>query len=266
MEDEEGYTALNLQSRKDTSGTASPSGKQGAAVEEEDGYTALNRRPKRDSASPTGRQDGPPCPRRHLIALWIGYIGNVILAAAVIALALQLKGKPGTEAGRSIGPCSENCSAALENFRSRLRSGLCNQNPSSSSVNSTCKFCPEHWRLHRDKCYWPSADIKSWHESQDYCSARRSHLVVIQDKEEKEFIQNITVPGPRYWIGLSLSSSPENKWVWITGLQIDPNLFQEPKGATRNSCAAIKDPMNTITVDKCNTERRWVCQKDTTFL
>ncbi|XP_062978377.1 killer cell lectin-like receptor subfamily B member 1B allele A isoform X4 [Elgaria multicarinata webbii] len=187
--------------------------------------------------------------------------GNVILLAAVITLALQLKAektKPGSEAGRSIGPCSTNCSAALENFRSHLRNGLCSQNQSSSSVNSTCKFCPEHWRLHRDKCYWPSADIKSWHESQDYCSARHSHLVVIQDKEEKEYLKQITQDIHTYWAGLFMSF-PEKKWVWMTGSRLDKNLFKEPNHSEEEYCGAIKN--SKITSDTCNAEFRWVCQK-----
>ncbi|CAI7935143.1 Hypothetical predicted protein, partial [Podarcis lilfordi] len=89
-------------------------------------------------------------------------------------------------------------------------------------VNSTCKVCPVQWQLHRDKCYWQSEDTKTWNESQHDCSTRDSHLLVIQDKQEMDFIKNIT-KNAKFWIGLSLSLA-ENKWMWITGSQLDQSL------------------------------------------
>ncbi|CAI5767945.1 Hypothetical predicted protein [Podarcis lilfordi] len=114
------------------------------------------------------------------------------------------------------------CNASTDKFQAFLRLNFCNQNQNRSSDNSPCKVCPLQWQLHRDKCYWPSENIKSWNESQRDCSTRDSQLLVIQDKEELDFIESIT-KNSKYWIGLSLLKS-KKKWMWITGFQLDQSL------------------------------------------
>ncbi|CAI7934962.1 Hypothetical predicted protein, partial [Podarcis lilfordi] len=141
-------------------------------------------------------------------------------------------------------------------FQAFLRLNFCNQNQNRSSDNSTCKVCPLQWQLHRDKCYWSSENIKSWNESQRDCSTRDSQLLVIQDKEELDFIESIT-KNSKYWIGLSLLKS-KKKWMWITGFQLDQSLFPEPNYAEGNSCAAIR---YKIIYERCSTALRWICQK-----
>nr|XP_028575598.1 killer cell lectin-like receptor subfamily F member 1 [Podarcis muralis] len=148
------------------------------------------------------------------------------------------------------------CNASTDKFRASLRLNFCNQNQNRSSDNSTCKVCPLQWQLHRDKCYWPSENMKTWDESQHDCSTRDSQLLVILDKEELDFIESIT-ENSKYWIGLSLLKS-KKKWIWITGSQLDQSLFPEPDYAKGNSCAAIR---YKIISERCSTELRWICQK-----
>ncbi|XP_054832451.1 CD209 antigen-like [Eublepharis macularius] len=134
----------------------------------------------------------------------------------------------------------------------------------SSPVNSICQICPPHWHFHQDKCYWVSTDLKSWHESRSDCSAKGAQLVIIHNKEEKDFLKRITENGQSYWIGLSLSST-EKKWVWITGHPLDQNLFQDlPSSAGDGCCAGIKN--GKIQSDTCTAIHRWVCQKDPILL
>ncbi|XP_044275559.1 C-type lectin domain family 7 member A-like isoform X2 [Varanus komodoensis] len=189
-------------------------------------------------------------------------IGNVILVVAVIALALQLeaeKRKPGT--GGQIP------SDSVENFQLHLRSKLCNQTQDSISGSLACHLCPADWHLHKDKCYWPSEDLKFWNQSRDYCFTRGSQLAVIQSQEELGFIQKL-LSDQRYWIGLEWSGT---KWTWITGSQLDPNMFQEPRYTPGSNCGQIKhttkDPIrHTIASDKCATIHQWVCQKEAFLL
>ncbi|KAH0630420.1 hypothetical protein JD844_013433 [Phrynosoma platyrhinos] len=111
-------------------------------------------------------------------------------------------------------------------------------------------------------CYWPSEDLKTWNDSRNDCLVNNSQLLVIQDKEEMEFIKQITRGTDVYWIGLSLSSS-DNKWMWVTDAQYDENIFDRPKDTQRNSCGTIKDKINS---DKCSAELRWICQKEAILL
>ncbi|CAI5767944.1 Hypothetical predicted protein [Podarcis lilfordi] len=160
---------------------------------------------------------GLPCWYR--ITLWAGGFVIIILGVAVTVLgtALQLEADKGKILLNNGG-----CNASTVKFLASLRHSICNQNQYNSSDNSPCKVCPLQWQLHRDKCYWPSENIKSWNESQRDCSTRDSQLLVIQDKEELDFIESIT-KNSKYWIGLSLLKS-KKKWMWITGFQLDQSL------------------------------------------
>ncbi|XP_032997822.1 killer cell lectin-like receptor subfamily B member 1B allele C [Lacerta agilis] len=197
---------------------------------------------------------GLPC--WYQITLWAGGFVIIILGVAVTVLALPLEADKGNIVLKNGG-----CNASTDKFQAFIRHNFCNQNQNRSSDNSTCKVCPIQWQLHRDKCYWTSEILKTWGESKHDCSTRDSQLLVIQDKEELDFIKNITKES-NYWIGLSLLKS-EKKWMWITGSQLDQSLFPEPDYAEGNSCAAIK---YKVTSERCSTEFMWICQKDPLLL
>ncbi|CAM5105184.1 unnamed protein product, partial [Natator depressus] len=88
---------------------------------------------------------------------------------------------------------------------------------------SGCKVCPRDWLPHRDKCYWVSKESKFWSESFKDCERRKSQMLVIQDREEMEFIQNITQGTNLVWIGLTIKS-PEKKWTWVNTSPLDQSL------------------------------------------
>ncbi|KAJ7317280.1 hypothetical protein JRQ81_003442 [Phrynocephalus forsythii] len=125
----------------------------------------------------------------------------------------------------------------------------------SSPVNSTCRLCPGHWNLHRDKCYWKSQHVKTWNQSRDDCLRKNAELLVIQDKEEMEFIKQSIEDKITYWIGLAFSVK---KWMWVTGTQLDQNLFDEPIYTPNNKCGAVR---HKILSEDCTTEFKWMCKK-----
>ncbi|XP_054832450.1 killer cell lectin-like receptor subfamily B member 1B allele C [Eublepharis macularius] len=201
-------------------------------------------------------------PHWQLFILWAAFIGIVSLVVAVKVLVLQLE----VERGKimAAGTCPVKCNSSSDDFMSFLRSRFCNQGESTWTVNSSCQICPQNWRLHPDKCYWLSVDLKSWNDSHRDCSKKGAQLTVIQDKEDMEFLKWITENGQSYWIGLSLSSS-EKKWVWVTGHPLDQNLFQEPPSSAGDGCCArIKN--GKIQSETCTAIHRWVCQKDPILL
>ncbi|XP_034613680.1 killer cell lectin-like receptor subfamily B member 1B allele C [Trachemys scripta elegans] len=211
----------------------------------------------------------PPSPRWHRTALWVGWIGNIVLVIAVIALGIWVshlvseKGPtpaaPGSDGVGSRDPSTAECSARLERFRSHLSQRLCHPAPSGPAGGSECKLCPTDWRLHGDKCYWVSRGGEMWSESRTDCSARGSQLLVIQDPKELEFLKDLTQGSHLFWIGLSVSS-PEKAWTWLDGSRLDQSLFQAPGPAKGNSCGAVKG--NQIHSDTCDSAFQWICQRD----
>lgn len=57
-------------------------------------------------------------------------------------------------------------------------------NSSHSPPTGTCELCPPGWQLHRGRCYYFSEEAVSWKDSQKYCVARKSQLLVIEEETE----------------------------------------------------------------------------------
>ncbi|KAM9119217.1 killer cell lectin-like receptor subfamily B member 1B allele B isoform 2-T2 [Pangshura tecta] len=222
---------------------------------------------------------GPACPRWHRTALWGGWIGNIVLVIAVIALGIWVsyfmseKGQtpaapgsdgagsrdtvtpPGSDGAGSRDPSIAECSARLERFRSQL----CHPAPPGPAGGSGCKLCPMDWQLDGDKCYWVSKERETWSKSRADCSARGSQLLVIQDPKELESLQNLTHGPNQFWVGLSVPS-PEKAWTWLDGSRLDQTQFPVSGPAEGNSCGVGKG--NQIRSDTCSSAFQWICQRD----
>ncbi|CAM5159159.1 unnamed protein product [Eretmochelys imbricata] len=224
-------------------------------MEDDEGYTVLNLRPKRGnsaSPSPDVRQESPTSPHCYKIAL--GALGAwcIILTLAGITIGTWVFQGPAQE--EQAGAAGN---ASLEELVSHLRQRLCDTPPGSSADGSGCKVCPRDWLPHRDKCYWVSKESKFWSESFKDCEMRKSQMLVIQDREEMEFIQNITQGTNLVWIGLTIKS-PEKKWTWVNTSPLDQRLFPVTGSAEGNSCGMIR--RNRINSESCNSEFKWMCQ------
>ncbi|XP_076711430.1 C-type lectin domain family 4 member A-like [Callospermophilus lateralis] len=86
-------------------------------------------------------------------------------------------------------------------------------------INSTMEgkvwsYCPENWKSFSSSCYFFSTDAKSWKESQENCSRMAAHLVVINSKEEQDFLTQNLDKNAAYFVGLS---DPEGQghWQWV---------------------------------------------------
>uniref|UniRef100_A0A8C3P9Z6 C-type lectin domain-containing protein n=1 Tax=Chrysemys picta bellii TaxID=8478 RepID=A0A8C3P9Z6_CHRPI len=116
---------------------------------------------------------------------------------------------------------------------------------------SGCKLCPRHWVPHRDKCYWLSEEDQYWSRGRDDCSRRRSHLLVIQDREE--LVKNVL----NFTIFLFFSTSkPTDSDCLLHSF----HRFTVSGPAEENSCAAVKK--NQIKSEICITHYKWICQKE----
>ncbi|KAF5897168.1 C-type lectin domain family 4 member E-like isoform X1, partial [Clarias magur] len=65
--------------------------------------------------------------------------------------------------------------------------------------------------------YFMSNERKSWTESREDCIRRGADLVIINNKEEQEFISKQKVNNRiQAWIGLS-DRDTEGEWKWVDG-------------------------------------------------
>ncbi|XP_050776866.1 killer cell lectin-like receptor subfamily B member 1B allele B [Gopherus flavomarginatus] len=208
--------------------------------------------------------EGPQSPRWHRTALWVGWIGNIVLVIAVIVLGIWVshllseKGQT-LAASKTADPSTAECSARLEHFRSQLTQKLCHPAQPSPAGGSGCKLCPTDWHLRGDKCYWVGRGSKTWSESYADCSARGSQLLVIRDRKELESLQDLTGGTSQFWVGLSLHS-PEKAWTWLNSSRLDQTQFPVSGPAEGNSCGALAGKQ--LNSDTCSSAFQWICQRD----
>ncbi|XP_027685165.2 killer cell lectin-like receptor subfamily F member 1 [Chelonia mydas] len=237
-------------------------------MEDEEGYTVLNLRPKMtisDRSCQPGTQAHPQHPHRHRLAAGLGAAGILVLLGAVIAMGVwvfQIKGylnsRENSTRERVIH--QSNCSTGLKDFRFHLKQFACESSQDNSAEGSGCKLCPPNWLLHKDKCYWVSKEKHPWNKSRDDCSRRSSRLLVIRDQDEMTFIKNTSKGANQIWLGLTVTS-PSRNWTWVDGSLFNQTQFKvvgPPKG---NSCGVIKE--DGIHFETCSAAAKWICEKDT---
>lgn len=74
--------------------------------------------------------------------------------------------------------------------------------------------CPKDWKPFNVSCYFISTEITNWKESKKQCSAMKAHLLVINTKEEQDFIIKNLDERKAYYVGLRDAEGNRN-WQWV---------------------------------------------------
>ncbi|RXN06008.1 C-type lectin domain family 4 member E-like protein [Labeo rohita] len=75
--------------------------------------------------------------------------------------------------------------------------------------------CQENWVFYKDSCYFHSASKKNWQNAEKNCVEKGSHLVVVNNLAELDFLSSILKLSDSYWMGLV--EKEEGKWTWVDG-------------------------------------------------
>uniref|UniRef100_W5LVH9 C-type lectin domain-containing protein n=1 Tax=Lepisosteus oculatus TaxID=7918 RepID=W5LVH9_LEPOC len=135
--------------------------------------------------------------------------------------------------------CAEDFCACVEvsflSFRDckekiKLQNGIAQGNDHESrkipsafvGTDRVCKPCPRRWKLFDSKCYYFSADKLNWTDSRTACRKQGADLVIINSRNEQEFITNQT-NGKSYWIGLT-DMAEEGVWRWVDNRSLNETL------------------------------------------
>ncbi|XP_029446958.1 LOW QUALITY PROTEIN: collectin-12 [Rhinatrema bivittatum] len=76
--------------------------------------------------------------------------------------------------------------------------------------------CPAEWKNFTEKCYYFSSGKDIFEDAKLICEEKSSVLVIINSKEEQQFLKKHTSKGSSFWIGLT-DSEEENVWKWLDG-------------------------------------------------
>ncbi|XP_066109255.1 killer cell lectin-like receptor subfamily F member 1 [Saccopteryx bilineata] len=202
-------------------------------------------------------KDYPECPKWHQTALRLTSVALVVLVATVIGLTLWVS-------HLSTNSFSDNHSTEM--FGSKNGTSNCScmtslprkqQGNANFTTNPRLNLCPNDWVQEKGKCYNFLKTFKSWVDSQKSCLKMKSHLLMIQDKAELDFIQTSIQDGIYFWIGLNITH-PQITWTWLDGTPLNPQLFHVTGKVEDKACAMITK--KGVFSEKCHTHSYWICQ------
>uniref|UniRef100_A0A671L398 Zmp:0000000924 n=1 Tax=Sinocyclocheilus anshuiensis TaxID=1608454 RepID=A0A671L398_9TELE len=118
----------------------------------------------------------------------------------------------------------------------------------------------DEWIYYQSSFYYMSNERKSWTESSKDCLKRRANLIIINNREEQDFVKNNTVKR-EFWIGLT-DIDVEGSWKWVDGISYHT---EKPNGGRVENCAVTyltkwPDLLGWLDV-KCNNAYQWICEK-----
>ncbi|KAL6467151.1 hypothetical protein MHYP_G00249550 [Metynnis hypsauchen] len=128
------------------------------------------------------------------------------------------------------------------------------------------------WIYFSSSIYYMSTEKKSWSESRQDCKNKGADLVIINSREEQEFVEMIR-KGREAWIGLS-DINKENGWKWVDGSTLNTRFWcsREPNNYEGNEDCVITgyvpqdgrpviDVLNTWNDITCSVPVSWICEK-----
>ncbi|XP_058626492.1 C-type lectin domain family 17, member A-like [Onychostoma macrolepis] len=125
------------------------------------------------------------------------------------------------------------------------------------------------WIYYQFSFYYMSNETKNWNDSRQDCKKRRADLIIINNREEQDFVMKIT-DKREFWIGVT-DVDEEGRWRWVDGSTMTSGFWassgeiKEPKGGRLENCAVtylkkIPGVLGWHDV-KCNDAYQWICEK-----
>ncbi|KAG7458557.1 hypothetical protein MATL_G00221520 [Megalops atlanticus] len=173
---------------------------------------------------------------------------SVLLLAAIIALCVHYNKVIGDleKKGNSLSLHSYLLQTNYTKERDQLETSLSNctaqrdqleKRQNSLQLQLVIGTCPQDWMRFRCNCYYISSEHKTWTESQQYCRDREADLVIIETRQEQEFLNTLS---GTFWIGLT-DTEKEGTWKWVDGHTLQSGSWRkgEPNNAQGDeNCAA----------------------------
>ncbi|XP_078072206.1 collectin-12 [Mustelus asterias] len=115
--------------------------------------------------------------------------------------------------------------------------GLINQD---SGVPPKPNGCPPNWKIFKDKCYYFSVDLVEFEGGKNLCKNMSSSMIIINNREEQQWVRKQINGMYYYWIGLSDIEEP-NVWNWVDGTTAEYTNWRPGQPDNWQHAAATED-------------------------
>ncbi|XP_025033318.1 C-type lectin domain family 4 member F-like, partial [Python bivittatus] len=130
-----------------------------------------------------------------------------------------------------------------------------------------------NWQIFGWNLYYVSKanKRKTWHDAENFCMSRDSHLTSILNEEEQKYISSQLSESA--WIGLT-DENEEGHWEWSDGSRLTIQYWADgnPDGSTNDGegdkdCTFIESSASEFNWNdaSCQELRRWVCKENLEF-
>ncbi|XP_074125793.1 C-type lectin domain family 4 member E [Sminthopsis crassicaudata] len=129
-----------------------------------------------------------------------------------------------------------------------LTESSCSIGPSGINI-----CCPLNWKKFQTSCYFFSNDTMTWTASFKSCEEMGAKLVVINTREEQNFLFRAKPRDREFYIGLT-DQVVDGQWEWVDGTPFNKSLSFWDIGEP-NNIAGVED---CVTIrDSSNAYRNW---------
>ncbi|KAJ0033148.1 hypothetical protein NQD34_000255, partial [Periophthalmus magnuspinnatus] len=121
-------------------------------------------------------------------------------------------------------------------------------------------FFQDNWVYFNTSLYYISTAKRNWENSRRFCMQRNADLIVINSKQEQEFVRTFH----RFmWIGLTMT---QGKWMWVDNTPLttsywgpgEPSMNLENEDCVESRFFEVEHTWNDL---KCEDINFWICEK-----
>ncbi|NXJ71582.1 CL12B protein, partial [Rostratula benghalensis] len=227
MEDEEGYTTLNLRPPASVITSGYWRSNNCSTFKAPAGCARVDRASSSSSVWRT-------------VAFAFFTLCLVLLMGLVALLALFLQVSRDPEEGKKL---------------QEMREALCLEEKEKNGTK--CTVCPSNWQNSgADSCFYISKEKKTWKQSQEFCSSRNSTLLVLKDTAK---MVSLPRDSQLYWVGLSYIQE-KSGWYWEDGTAFSKEVTKWVVLYDNIFCASVYGQI-VYASHSCSTKQLWICEK-----
>ncbi|XP_075946951.1 uncharacterized protein LOC142948701 [Anarhichas minor] len=196
-------------------------------------------------------------------AVFLGLLCLLLLTGLITSVCLYSKGNSEWEMEMVLLQTSyTNLTKVQDQLQKRVEDMAKERNDLQRKIRD--QYTKQGWVYFSSSVYYISSLAKSWLESREDCVHRFADLVVINSKEEQDFIRRLQKP---VWIGLT-DRETEGRWKWVDGTPLTKSFWapSEPNGhqLRDEDCAEISYHIleKNWNDDRCDHKKLWICGED----